>query len=350
MWPHPRSTVGGLTSAVTWHIMATETGDATLLATTDLDEVRQVLGPNVSLAQVDLDTSRQTGGEYRLSRVAGSSDFGGNRIGLMQWEVGPELRATTTSTLRYTVGIGFGGQNEVTVDRKLLSSPLCTVTSPYQQLESRHAATKRWLLSIGHQLVVEAVQARLEDASTQLVVFDPVLRSDDPLAAAWLRALHGYAEASRAGLLARSPLGAAHLERALVHGLLDIQPHTFTDAFAREEKRPGPLTLRRAIEFCEMNLARPIVAADIASAAHTTPRTLQRMFRAELGASPMEYLRELRLDGARRDLLRIRGGDAAETVTEVASRWGFVHLGRFSKYYGLRFGERPSSTAGFPKP
>jgi len=31
-------------------------------------------------------------------------------------------------------------------------------------------------------------------------------------------------------------------------------------------------------------------------------------------------------------------------VTEIATQWGFTHMGRFSIEYRLRFGESPSET------
>jgi transcriptional regulator GlxA family with amidase domain len=34
----------------------------------------------------------------------------------------------------------------------------------------------------------------------------------------------------------------------------------------------------------------------------------------------------------------------ATSVTDVATRWGFFHLGRFAQAYGQLYGERPSQT------
>jgi transcriptional regulator GlxA family with amidase domain len=56
----------------------------------------------------------------------------------------------------------------------------------------------------------------------------------------------------------------------------------------------------------------------------------------------MSYLREIRLQHARKDL---SAADPTETtVTEIATRWGFLHPGRFSAQYRERFGEPPSAT------
>jgi transcriptional regulator GlxA family with amidase domain len=56
----------------------------------------------------------------------------------------------------------------------------------------------------------------------------------------------------------------------------------------------------------------------------------------------MSYLREIRLQHVRKDL---SAADPTETtVTEIATRWGFLHPGRFSAQYRERFGEPPSAT------
>lgn len=56
----------------------------------------------------------------------------------------------------------------------------------------------------------------------------------------------------------------------------------------------------------------------------------------------MEHLRAVRLERARLDLSR--GGDGDTSVTEVALRWGFGHLGQFAADYKRRFGELPSQS------
>ncbi|MBO0983539.1 helix-turn-helix domain-containing protein [Rathayibacter sp. SD072] len=40
----------------------------------------------------------------------------------------------------------------------------------------------------------------------------------------------------------------------------------------------------------------------------------------------------------------MRGPPGTVTVADIAHRWGFAHLGRFSASYAQRFGENPKST------
>lgn len=76
-------------------------------------------------------------------------------------------------------------------------------------------------------------------------------------------------------------------------------------------------------------------------AAGVSARSLQASFRAALRTTPTAYIRSLRLERARADLA---DSGAVSTVTDVATRWGFTHLGRFAVDYRNRFGESPSST------
>jgi AraC-like DNA-binding protein len=55
----------------------------------------------------------------------------------------------------------------------------------------------------------------------------------------------------------------------------------------------------------------------------------------------MQFLRKLRLERAHDDLSQPNQG---ASVTGTASRWGFLHFGRFAAEYQMRFGEKPSQT------
>ncbi|MDF3936957.1 helix-turn-helix domain-containing protein [Pseudomonas citronellolis] len=83
--------------------------------------------------------------------------------------------------------------------------------------------------------------------------------------------------------------------------------------------------------------------AELAARAGVSPRSLQQSFLRYAGIPPIVWLRNRRLNAARRDLLA-----AAETgmsVAEVAMKWSFWHLGRFSQSYHALFGEYPKITA-----
>ncbi|WP_069711978.1 helix-turn-helix domain-containing protein [Curtobacterium sp. ER1/6] len=100
--------------------------------------------------------------------------------------------------------------------------------------------------------------------------------------------------------------------------------------------------IRSAVETIHARAHEPLTVSEIARAADLSVRGLQESFQRTLDRTPMQYLREVRLRRAHDDLLRAE--PATVSVAEVASRWGFTHMGRFSGEYLRRFGEYPKHT------
>lgn len=103
----------------------------------------------------------------------------------------------------------------------------------------------------------------------------------------------------------------------------------------------SPAYLKRAIAYIEEHADHPVTLLDIAQAAHCGIRSLHRAFTEWRGITPMRYLKEVRLRNVRQALLNPSEGDS---VTDLAIRWGFLHLGQFSVDYRRAFGEKPSDT------
>ena len=92
------------------------------------------------------------------------------------------------------------------------------------------------------------------------------------------------------------------------------------------------------------NVQVPIEISELCRALAVSERTLRKAFQKTRGLPPCRRLRMLRLSGARRVLLSAHG--RCVTVTEIATSFGFVELGRFSVEYRKMFGESPSETLG----
>ncbi len=99
--------------------------------------------------------------------------------------------------------------------------------------------------------------------------------------------------------------------------------------------------MRRVSEWAADSPEETLNLVELAHVAGVSLRQLQQAFKAFTGLPPAHWLRLRRLNGARRDLLRQGPGEV--TVAEVAMRWSFWHLGRFSESYRL-FRELPSET------
>ena len=106
--------------------------------------------------------------------------------------------------------------------------------------------------------------------------------------------------------------------------------------------QPDEPIVRRAEEFLTENLESPVSLSDAAIVTGTSTRSLLRAFQKRRGTSPIAFRRRRRFEAARRDLFVADHGETS--VTNVASRYCFDHLGRFAVEYRVLFGESPSET------
>lgn len=104
----------------------------------------------------------------------------------------------------------------------------------------------------------------------------------------------------------------------------------------------GPASVRRAQVFIDENASLPISVDDIAAAARLSVRGLQLAFQRDLGMTPTQYLRRVRLAHAHAELTA--SDPSLTTVGAVALRWGFPHQGRFAATYKAAYGQAPGDT------
>jgi transcriptional regulator GlxA family with amidase domain len=90
----------------------------------------------------------------------------------------------------------------------------------------------------------------------------------------------------------------------------------------------------------------PLHISALCVALAVSARTLRKAFHKRHGLPPCRRLRMLRLSQARGALLS--ADCELVTVTEIATCFGFVELGRFSVEYRQVFGESPSQTLHHP--
>ncbi len=133
-------------------------------------------------------------------------------------------------------------------------------------------------------------------------------------------------------------------QRVLEQSLLSAVVATVPD----NDASPKPPTPNRrhivdaAKVFMNARIAEPITVADVCVELGVCRRTLQYSFQEVLGINPVRFLRALRLNGVRRDLRN--AATPANSVQDMAAKWGFWHLGHFVTDYKRMFGELPSET------
>ena len=98
--------------------------------------------------------------------------------------------------------------------------------------------------------------------------------------------------------------------------------------------------LSRARAFIDSHLGESIQMADLRDHVGASSRTIERGFQKELQMTPFAYIRARRLNAVKREI--VGRGEAKKSITEIAMRYGFGHLGRFSAAYREHFGHSPS--------
>jgi AraC-like DNA-binding protein len=145
----------------------------------------------------------------------------------------------------------------------------------------------------------------------------------------------------RTNSISASAVTTISFEQFIICELLLYHPHNYSDALQRLGRSVAPRDVKRAIDYMHAHLDGPLTVGRLATTVGVAGRTLFKHFQDAHGTSPMRYARNLRFEKARQELLSAAGG---RTITEIATRYGFSHLGRFAVEYRLRFGESPSQT------
>lgn len=149
-------------------------------------------------------------------------------------------------------------------------------------------------------------------------------------------------ELNRPGGLAEMPLAREQLEAFVMTQLLHAGRHQHSDTLLSPPDTVRLGRLAPVVEYMKANADEPLTPQELARVGCMSVRSLHASFQQALGESPMSYLRRLRLDHVRAELLRSDAGEVR--VTDVAMKWGFFHPSRFAQQYRDRFGELPSAT------
>jgi AraC family transcriptional regulator len=95
--------------------------------------------------------------------------------------------------------------------------------------------------------------------------------------------------------------------------------------------------LRRVLEFVEAHAAEGLSLVRLADVAALSPFHFARAFKLATGWSPHRYVTAMRIELARRLLLRGR-----QTVESIAEQAGFVNINHFRRLFRQRLGLLPS--------
>ncbi|OIO57930.1 MAG: hypothetical protein COX57_00510 [Alphaproteobacteria bacterium CG_4_10_14_0_2_um_filter_63_37] len=316
-----------------------------LLASRDIDELRDELG------------KRFTPHELNIAKAHGVIDAevrgcAVNDLGLLSFSYGkdaPIRAATDDSQCSDVISINFltsgsgrlhqrGGATDMAPHRGIVID----MARPFELDLQGYGGVA---MVVGHETLRRHARALIGERAGRI---DFQMEAAVDLATPQGRALKNavvYALHEMDGDLGalHNPIALANLENYLLAQLIALHP----SALRRLIEADGhpvmlPRNIKRARDYIYAHAREKITLEDLATYAGCGYRSLQSGFVKELGVSPMEYLKNVRLDGFHGELLN--GDGRRETVAEVAGRWGFVHMGRLARMYKRRFGVLPSDT------
>ncbi len=205
------------------------------------------------------------------------------------------------------------------------------------------AGTEKLIIRVDSSVLERHCQQHLGRTLRKTVEFQPAMLLDTPQGRNWMRTVGWVYDSMSADEGELPPMLVGQFENALVTMLLACQPHNYTsEMLADSGPTIAPSFVKKVERYIEEHAHEPITIVDMAEHAGVSSRSLFSGFRRYRNTSPMLYLKEVRLRRVNEELQQ--QNVSSTTVTAVAFRWGFSHLGHFTTDYKRRFGESPSET------
>lgn len=149
-------------------------------------------------------------------------------------------------------------------------------------------------------------------------------------------------ELARSESIIQYPMIGRRFEQMVMSGFL-LQQAAYHEIALGDRTTPAlPRTVKAALDLIEGHPENYVTITDLACAVGISTRALQEGFKRHIGVSPLAYLRDVRLSRVHAELVAASPDSA--TVAQMASKWGFGHLGRFSDVYRRKFGVAPHQT------
>ncbi|MEO8296973.1 MAG: helix-turn-helix domain-containing protein [Burkholderiales bacterium] len=132
------------------------------------------------------------------------------------------------------------------------------------------------------------------------------------------------------------------LESDLLEEIICLLADPSFDSSQRLPSSPGCFIVEKCHQMTMTDRQTPPSVLDLCERLRVSRRTVQSSFRAVTQITPVNYIRCIRLNGVRRELLGSRASEL--TIGDAAGQWGFYHLSHFAADYQILFGELPSQT------
>ncbi|MCV2217969.1 AraC family transcriptional regulator [Thauera sp. Sel9] len=310
-----------------------------LFQTSDIEEARQ-WGARVfcenRLSRLDTRKPIHTRMYYRRLRGLG--------VGRMSYGGEVAIDPGTLDSF-VLVQMPLRGREIIETGGETLCSTLRTasVLNAHLPVQIRHESdTEKLVVRIDRDVLERYCIQHLGQALRAPITFRPTMALDTAAGQRWMRLMTWLHTNLTEDEGLHSPLIAAQTEQMVITMLLTCQAHNYSEALTQEDRSIAPAFVKRIEHYIEEHANEPITILDLAEHANVSTRSMFTGFRRFRNTTPMLYLKEVRMRRVNEELKRLMPGES--TVTAVAFRWGFNHLGHFTTDYKRRFGESPSET------
>lgn len=307
-----------------------------LFASSDLDEVRSMVGRVMKPHRLDL-----TGQGERLDARMHYTSLGDLSVSRLRYGSAVQIEPGSLDSF-FLVQMPLYGMARIESGAQHIdsSAELASVLSPQEATRMTWmAGTDQLMLRLSRSLVERTLVGYLGHPLNEPLRFELGFRWRD--CAPWQCMLSYLIDCTlQHPDLAMHKIVVSQIEQLAASILVTSHRHNHCEDAPARRSTILPRHVRRAQDFLEAHAHEPVTAEQLAQAAGVSVRSLYAGFKDFLGVSPMQYLRDLRMERARAELM---SGDSNH-VAGVALRWGFAHMGRFSNEYKQRYGESPSKT------
>jgi AraC-like DNA-binding protein len=199
------------------------------------------------------------------------------------------------------------------------------------------------------QLITRIEKRRLEQVLEsiigrpikQAIEFDHKMRRDNPAIESLRRQLfyilHGLSDEE--GLFSVPQISAQAVDAFLI-SLLYAQPHNYSALLVSSVSAAEPTYISQVEEYVREHAAESLTVSDLARRFDISLRALQAGFKKHRRYSLSYFIKQVRLQLAHQLIQQ----DPYRTIEQIALACGFRHWGQFSADYQKKYAERPIDT------
>jgi AraC-like DNA-binding protein len=242
-----------------------------------------------------------------------------------------------------TMPLGRGFQANIAGRMEIFSGARAHLLSPEDNFRFRTQPNNKTLVFNVDRKVLSEYSEKLNQGSPAEITQNSSFHFDGPDSSGFRRLVdYLFGELCHQGISLKNSLFTRELEETLIVSYMLSIDENINGLYPNKNHAAAPITIKKAEEFILAHLTEPLSLADLSTYSGLPIRTLSRNFKKFIGTTPMQFLRERRLEAAHSELLR--GTVETHSVTNTALRYGFGHVGKFAATYLAVFHELPSET------